>query len=92
MPHASYSCCSQGTHPLPLPPLPCLPAPVQLPAPTGGGRASAKTHLPTDEHALTQLKALSPLPSLVLEYRALQVRGRGAVGRHPGFFLPPSLL
>jgi hypothetical protein len=73
--HAAYSCHSSRPHPLPPAPLP-----LQLPAPTGGGRASAKTHLPTDEHALAQLKPLSPLPSLVLEYRALQVRRGGAAG------------
>ncbi|GAB4813275.1 hypothetical protein N2152v2_000321 [Parachlorella kessleri] len=43
-----------------------------LPAPTAHGRGSAKTHLPTDEAALAQLKPLSPLPGLILEYRALQ--------------------
>ena len=73
--HAAYSCHSSRPHPLPPAPLP-----LQLPAPTGGGRASAKTHLPTDEHALTQLKTLSPLPCLVLEYRALQVPRGGAAG------------
>lgn len=58
-----------------LPPrLPALLLPYpQLPRPTTHGRAAAKTHLPTDEHALNQLRQHSPLPSLVLQYRALQV-------------------
>lgn len=54
------------------PPAPALP---QLPQPTAHGRSAAKTHAPTDENALNQLRALSPLPSLVLEYRTLQVGG-----------------
>jgi hypothetical protein len=49
-------------------------APPQLPHPATRGRASAKTHLPTDEPALEALKAMSPVPALVLEYRGLLVR------------------
>lgn len=45
---------------------------LKLPRPTAHGRAAAKTHLPTDESALNQLRQHSPLPSLVLQYRALQ--------------------
>ena len=56
---------------------PGCPAPLQLPPPTGRGRSSAKTHLRTDEQALEALRPLSPLPGLVLEYRALQVGAWG---------------
>lgn len=64
------------------PPIPGVPprfsflpiaAGLQLPHPTSHGRAAAKTHLPTDENALNQLRQHSPLPSLVLRHRTLQV-------------------
>lgn len=68
--------CSVPTH-KPCTAAPSLPSPspaaLQLPRPTAHGRAAAKTHLPTDESALNQLRQHSPLPSLVLQYRALQV-------------------
>ncbi|KAL4854177.1 putative myosin light chain kinase [Chlorella vulgaris] len=44
---------------------------LKLPPPATRGRASAKTHLPTDEPALEALKPLSPVPALVLQYRGL---------------------
>lgn len=56
--------------------VPVRPRPrAQLPPPTAHGRSAAKTHLPTDEAALKSLRAQSPLPTLVLEFRALAVRG-----------------
>lgn len=77
--------------------LPCPPTPnssPQLPPPTAHGRSAAKTHLPTDENALNQLKPLSPLPGLVLEFRALSnfsskfVSGGGCLRL---FWLPAGL-
>eukprot|EP00884_Botryococcus_braunii_P006548 jgi/Botrbrau1/15895/Bobra.40_1s0077.2 len=45
-----------------------------LPPPNPRARAgkAATTHLPTDEAALQQLRALHPLPDLVLQYRQLR--------------------
>lgn len=42
---------------------------LHLRPPAAHGRAAAKTHAPTDEAALNQLKQLSPLPALVLQHR-----------------------
>ena len=60
---------------MPLKPASHFPSPAalaQLPAPKTHSRAAAKTHQPTDEAALVQLAPLSPLPALVLQFRALQ--------------------
>lgn len=83
-----WSICSIPSHPIIVfvifHPFPS--APPQLPHPATRGRASAKSHLPTDEPALQALKPLSPVPALVLEYRGLLVRvggcccGGGGVG------------
>lgn len=57
------------------------PLPLQLPPPTARGRAAAKTHLPTDEAALRELQALSPLPGLVLAHREVGLAGKSVGGR-----------